>query len=462
MFDSKVYAERRNNLRKRLDSGLVLLPGNQDASMNYSANIYHFRQDSTFLYFFGLNQPQWLAILDIDENKDYLFADDITMDDIIWMGFQPTVAERAAQAGVFDTAPIPKCREMIQNAINKGRKIHILPPYRGKTLIHLEGLLGTHHNEIKSYVSNELIKEVVALRSVKDSLEIAWIEKALETAYYMHTTAMKMAKPGVVEREIAGTIEGIALAHGGPVSFPVILSTDGQTLHNHYHGNTLAKGRMMLTDAGAETEMHYCSDITRTVPVGGKFDSRQKDIYQIVLKAEMDAIEMSAPGIYNRDVHLKAARIIADGLKDLGLMKGDMEEAVRQGAHALFFVHGLGHMMGLDVHDMEGLGENFVGYDETVQRSSQFGLAFLRLAKKLEPGFVLTVEPGIYFIPALIDQWKAEKKCAEFLNYDRIETFKDFGGIRIEDDILITQTGRRILGTKPIPKTCDEIEQIMQ
>jgi Xaa-Pro aminopeptidase len=298
------------------------------------------------------------------------------------------------------------------------------------------------------------------LRLIKENEEVREIEDAVVTAYEMHTTSMKMAQPGVVEREIAGTIEGIANARGLGVSFPIILSINGQTLHNHYHGNTLVKGRMMVTDAGAESLLHYASDITRTVPVGGVFDERQKAIYSIVLKANMDTIAWVKPGRSNRENHLLAAEIIASGLKDIGLMKGDIKEAVALGAHALFFPHGLGHHMGLDVHDMEGLGENYVGYDDKITRSDQFGLAFLRFGKQYEPGHVFTIEPGCYFIPALIDQWREEKKFTDFIDYNMVEQYKDFGGIRIEDDILVTKDGYRVLGPE-IPKTIAEIEEVM-
>jgi Xaa-Pro aminopeptidase len=460
MFKKEVYTERRNKLKKEVKSGLVLILGNAEASFNYPANTYHFRQDSNFLYFFGLDHPDLAGVLDIDKNKDYIFGNDVDMDDIIWMGPQPLVKDRAAKAGVENTAPFSRLGEFLNEAIKSGRKIHFLPPYRGEHLILLNQLLGLSTDKVKDYISEELIKAIVKLRSVKDKYEIAEIEKAVDIAYEMHTTAMKMAMPGVVEREIAGTIEGISLAKGGPVSFPIILSINGQTLHNHYHGNTLVKGRMMITDAGAETTMHYASDITRTVPVGGKFNQRQKEIYEIVLAANMKAIKAIKPGIPYKEIHLLACKTITSGLKELGLMKGDINEAVKQGAHALFMPHGLGHMMGMDVHDMEGLGENYVGYNKSTKRSDQFGTAFLRLGKKLQPGFVLTVEPGIYFIPELFAQWKAEEKFTEFINYGKVETYLDFGGIRIEDDILVTETGHRVLG-KPIPKTIAEVEEIM-
>ncbi len=459
MFKKEVYADRRNQLRKEMSSGLVLIPGNSEASFNYPANTYHFRQDSNFLYFFGIDLYDLTGVMDVDANKDYIFGNDVDIDDIIWMGPQPTIKDQAAEVAVDNTAPLAKLNELITEAIQQGRKIHFLPPYRGEHIMQLQDLLGIGNNKIKSYASLELIKAVVKLREIKDEYEIAEIEKAVDIAYEMHTTAMKMSKAGVVEREIAGTIEGISLAKGGPTSFPIILSIHGETLHNHYHGNTLEIGRMMVTDAGAETTMHYASDITRTVPVGGKFDERQKGIYEIVLEANMKSIEAIKPGIEYREIHFLAARTIVDGLKKLGLMKGDTNAAVEAGAHALFMPHGLGHMMGLDVHDMEGLGENNVGYDEKTIRSDQFGTAYLRLGKELKPGFVLTVEPGCYFIPELWKRWKNDGMHTDFINYDAVEKYLDFGGVRIEDDVLVTEDGFRVLG-KPIPKTVAEIEAL--
>ncbi|MDT8393403.1 MAG: aminopeptidase P family protein [Bacteroidales bacterium] len=461
MFNPEVYASRRKQLRDLLSGGVVLLPGNAEASMNYPANTYHYRQDSDFLYYFGHDHDGLSGIIDVDEGRDILVGDDVTIDDIIWMGQQPLMKDQALQCGTEHILAGNKLPEYIKDAIGKGRKVHILPPYRGDRWLALEDIFSLPHGKIKNYISEELIRAVVSMREIKSEAEIAEIEKAVDVAYIMHTTAMKMAMPGVVEQEIAGAIEGISLSYGGPVSFPVILSVDGQTLHNHHHGNTLQKGRMMVTDAGSESALHYASDITRTVPVGGKFDTRQKEIYEIVLKANCDSIAAIKPGILYKDVHLLAAKTIAQGLKDLGIMKGDVNEAVRQGAHALFFPHGLGHAMGLDVHDMEGLGENYVGYDDTIRRSDQFGLAFLRFGKKLKPGFVLTDEPGCYFIPALIDLWKKEGKFTEFINYDKAETYKDFGGVRIEDDILVTEDGNRILG-KPIPKKVADVEAMMK
>ena len=461
MFSEKVYTNRRERLKQQMGSGLVLFLGNTEASFNYPANTYHFRQDSDFLYFFGLDHPDFTAIIDIDSGEDYIIGNDVDMDDIIWMGPQPTVHDMAARVGVHNTLPIVKLNEFIQEAKSKNRKVHYLPPYRGENLIKIAELLNDEPSNVRANASNELIMSVVSLRIIKDEGEVGEIEKAIEIAYHMHTTSMKMAKPGIVEREIAGRIAGIASSMGEGISFPIILSINGQTLHNHYHGNVLKEGRMMVTDAGAESLLHYASDITRTVPVGGKFDQRQKDIYEIVLRANMQTIQNVAPGKSNKSNHLYGAEITVEGLKALGLMKGNTREAVEQGAHALFFPHGLGHHMGLDVHDMEGLGENNVGYDEETKRSDQFGLAFLRFGKKYEPGHVFTIEPGIYFIPALIDQWRAENKFTDFIDYDKVETYKDFGGIRIEDDILVTKSGYRVLG-RPIPKTVDEIQDIMR
>jgi Xaa-Pro aminopeptidase len=460
MFDKKVYIERRNRLRSQLQSGLILILGNPETAMNYPANTYPFRQDSNFLYFFGLDHPDLAGVMDIDANRDYLFGNDVTLDDIIWMGPQPLLRDRAKEAGINDTAPFDKLAVFLRNAIKAGRHIHFLPPYRGEHTLLIKQLLGIHTAHVKDYISEGLIRGIVDLRSIKDSGEIAEIESALEVTWHMYITAMKMVMPGVTERDIAGTIEGISLAKSGMVAFPIILSINGQTLHNHLHGNTLVKDKILVIDAGTESFLHYASDITRSIPVGGVFNQRQKAIYEIVLSANTKSIAAIKPGIPYKDIHLLAARIITEGLRDLGIMKGDTDEAVAAGAHALFFPHGLGHMMGLDVHDMEGLGENYVGYDHTVTRSEQFGLAFLRLARKLQPGFVLTVEPGIYFIPELIDQWKKANKFMDFINYDKINEFMDIGGIRIEDDVVVTPAGHRVLG-KPIPKRVEEIEKTM-
>ncbi len=460
MFKPSVYALRRKELIKNLSSGLVLMPGNEDAPMNYKANTYYFRQDSSFLYFFGLDQQGLAGLIDIDENRSHLFGDDAELDDIIWMGQRPSIRSLGERSGIDQSHPYRELERLLKQASGKGRKIHYLPPYRTERILLIEKLLGIPHSRVEKEASPELVREVINLRSVKSAEEVAEIEKAVNIAWDMHTTAMIMARPGVYEREIAGRIEGISLSNGNPVSFPVILSIEGQTLHNHYHGNKLEKNRILVTDAGSQTDMHYASDITRSVPVGGKFLPDQKDIYKIVLSALQESVNTIRPGIPYRDVHLQAATTICRGLKDIGLMRGEVEEAVENGAHALFFPHGLGHMLGLDAHDMEDLGEDHVGYDQEIERSGQFGLSFLRLGRRLQKGFALTSEPGIYFIPALIDKWRSEKKFTRFINYDRLELFRNFGGIRIEDDILVTDTGCRVLG-KPIPKTVAEIEDIM-
>jgi len=457
MFDAKTYARRRAVLRRKLHSGIALFLGNDDSPMNYTANTYHFRQDSSFLYFFGLDSPGLTAVIDADESRDIIFGDDIDIEDIIWMGYLPKMIDRGAEVGVTDTRPARELSAYLRNAAAQGREVRFLPPYRSEHLLKLHALLDIAPNEAKSKASLELIKAVIALRSVKSEEEVAEIETALKTTYKMYETAMRMAQPGIYERDIAGRIDGIAAADGGATAFPTILTMNGQILHNHDHGNKLVKDRLLVVDSGAESRLHYASDITRTIPVGGKFKPRQRDVYDIVLAANEAAIKAIKPGIRYRDIHFMAATTIVKGLTALGLMKGDADEAVRQGAHALFFPHGLGHMIGLDVHDMENLGENHIGYDRTVERSKQFGLAYLRLAKALKTGYVLTVEPGVYFIPALIDKWKAAHMNLDFVNYENVEKYRDFGGIRIEDNVLVTKDGRRVLG-KPIPKKADQVE----
>lgn len=461
MFDALTYKKRRAALRERMTSGLVLLLANNEAPANYPDNTYKYRQDSSFVYFLGHSLPGYAAILDIESGEEIFFGDDVSMDDIIWMGPQPTVKELALQVGIEKVQPMSQLRAVIRGALSKGRKVHYLPPYRFDNMMWIEELTGVHTSLVKRNASLELIKAVISLRSVKEACEIVEIDKACNVGYEMHTTAMKLCKPGVSEQYIAGVLEGIAASYGRMTSFPVILSQHGETLHNHDHSGILEVGRMMLTDAGAELMNYYCSDHTRTVPVGGKFNSRQRDVYSIVLAAHDRALDLAKPDVTYQYVHVEVCKVLAQGLKDLGLMKGDVNEAVAAGAHALFMPHGLGHMMGLDVHDMEDLGQIYVGYDDEVRPSTQFGLASLRMGRKLKEGFVITDEPGCYFIPALIDKWKAEKINTDFLNFDAIEKFKDFGGIRLEDDILITANGSRFLGDKRIPITISEVEDIM-
>ena len=460
MFESKIYAQRRKLLRKQVTSGVILFLGNEESPMNYSGNAYPFRQDSSFLYFFGLDTPSLAAAIDVDAGKEILFGNDITLEDVIWMGYLPKIKERALTAGVGQAAPLSRLEEIISRAKNQGRKIHYLPPYRPDTLAKLSSLLRMREQEVKKNACPDLIKAVVAQRSAKSDEEIQEIEKAHAVSREMYLAAMKMTRPGIYERQIVGEMEGLALSHGCLTAFPTILTINGQIFHNHYHGNMLEKGRLLVIDAGASSPMGYASDITRTIPVSGRFTPKQREIYEVVLNGQQKAIQTIKPGIKYKEIHLATARTMASGLKELGLMKGDINEAVEAGAHALFFPHGLGHMLGLDVHDMEGLGENFVGYDKTVERSKQFGLAYLRMARDLQPGFVLTVEPGIYFIPALIDQWKSENKFASFINYAKVEAYRNFSGIRIEDDVLVTKEGNRVLG-RPIPKTIKEVEKTM-
>ncbi len=460
MFSTQVYTDRRNKLKKGVKSGIVLLLGNSESPMSYASNTYHYRQDSSFLYFFGLDSPGLAGVLDIDNNEELLFGNDFDLDDIIWMGPQPKLADRAQTVGVSKTKAFDKLYKFIKKARKQGRKVHFLPPYRGDNKILLSKLMDISVDKLAKKVSEKLIKEIVKLREIKDTYEVEEINKAIDTGYQMHVAAMKMAKPGVSEQEIAGFLEGIAAAGGNMVSFPIILSQNGQTLHNHLHNNTLDEGRLMITDAGAESPMHYASDFTRTVPVGGKYSQRQREIYEIVLRANTEVIKHSKPGVLYRDMHLLAAKIIATGLSELGLMKGNIDDAVQNGAHALFMPHGLGHMMGLDVHDMEDFGEDFVGYNKKIKRSDQFGLAYLRLAKELKVGHVITDEPGIYFIPELLANWRADKINADFINYDKVEGYLDFGGIRIEDDLLITEDGCLQMGKK-IPKTVEEVEKTM-
>ncbi|HOY31803.1 MAG TPA: aminopeptidase P family protein [Bacteroidales bacterium] len=461
MFQASVYTDRRKQLKKLVKSGILVFTGNTELPMNYPQNTYHFRQDSSFLYFFGLDEPGLGAVIDIDNNKEILFGDDVDIEDIIWTGSLPLLSEKVKKTGVKYSAPFSEYASYIAEAKKQKRKIHFLPPYNPNTKIFLSDLLNIPVPKLKEKASLELMQAVIGLRSVKSNEEIAEIEKGLETAYEMFTTGIKHVKPGKYEYQVAGVMEGIALANNGTLSFPTILSVRGEILHGHDHSNKMKKGDLLLMDAGFETPQHYATDHTRTVPVGGSFTEKQKDIYQIVLDAQLAAIRAIKPGVPYQDIHLLSCRVIAGGLKNLGLMKGDTDEAVRQGAHAFFLPHGLGHMMGMDVHDMEDIGQIYVGYDDEVRPIDQFGTAYLRLGRKLQPGFVLTVEPGIYFIPELYKLWKSEKKFKQFINYDKVKEYLDFGGIRIEDDVLVTEKGLRVLG-KPIPKTISEIEKLMR
>lgn len=459
MFQKEVYINRRNQLKKRIKSGVVLIPGNNEAPMNYAANTYPFRQDSTFLYFFGLDLPGLAGVIDIDNNREIIFGDDFTLEDIIWTGPQPSVQENAEKAGIDNTLPFDKLYETVSDALKNNRPVHFTPPYRHDNILLLADLLKTGPREVSRQASAELVRACIDLRSIKEPCEIEEMEAHMSVALAMHVTAMKMARPGVPEQKIAGALEGISLSHGGMVSFPVICSVRGETLHNHSHNNILKDHDLLLVDAGSESPRHYATDHTRTTPSSGKFTDFQRNIYQIVLNANNNAIEACRPGVPFKNIHMLACRTIAAGLKELGLMKGDIDEAIQEGAHALFMPHGLGHMIGLDAHDMEDYGDTLVGYNEEIQRSNQFGLAALRLGRQLQQGFTVTIEPGIYFIPALIDDWKARKKFTRFINYEEVEKWKGFGGIRLEDDVVVTEDGARILGNR-IPISVTEVEEI--
>ncbi len=424
--------------------------------MNYADNTYPFRQDSTFLYYFGLNFPELMGVVDVDEGKCFIFGDDLTIDDIVWMGAQPTIAQRAQKSGITHTAPLADFHKYIAKAVAQKRSIHYLPPYRADTKIQLHGLLAKGLDSITNSASTELIKAVVRQRNIKAPEEILEIEKAANITVDMHLKAMRMVRPGVTEAEVAAAVHEQALAANGNISFPIIATTQGATLHNHYHGNTLKSGEMFLLDAGCETPLGYAADMSSTIPVDKTFTDRQKDIYNITLNAHNAAIDALKPGVNFKEIHLLAAKTIATGMKEMGFMKGNIDDAVAEGAHALFFPCGLGHLMGLDVHDMENLGEEYVGYDNE-KKSTQFGLKSLRLGRILEPGFVLTIEPGIYFIPELIDMWRAEGRFTNFINYERVNEYRDFGGIRNEEDFLITVDGSRLLG-RPLPKSVAEVE----
>ena len=458
MFDKNTYIERRKKLKEQVGSGIIIFPGNENSPMNYPANEYQFRQDSSFLYFFGLDFNGLAGLIDVDNNEETIFGYDFTVDDIVWMGPQEKLIQKAQRIGVANAEPTDKLDEKIKEAIKQGRKVHFLPQYRHDNIIKIEKLTGIHNSLVNDYASNELIKAVVAQRSIKSDEEIKQIEMALDISYEMNVLAMKMSRPGIYEYEVAGAVEGVVLSKESHISFPVIFTTHGEVLHGHSHENLMKEGDILVLDSGAESPLHYASDITRTFPVSGKFTPIQKDIYSIVFNDLVKSNEMMRPGVLFKDVHLNSAKIVADGMKQLGFMKGNTEDAVAAGAHALFFPHGLGHQLGLDVHDMEGLGENYVGYTDKIKRSDQFGLAYLRFARELEPGHVLTVEPGIYFMPELIAQWKSENIHTEFIKYDKVEQTIGFGGIRIEDDVLVTKDGHRVLG-KPIPKTVEDVKK---
>jgi len=457
MFKAQTYLSRRDYLKARIDSGIVLFMGNDESPMNYTDNTYHFRQDSSFLYYFGLNTAGLIGIVDVDEGNDYIFGNDLTVEDYVWMGYQPAIKDQAQKAGIENTGSISDLEKFLQEAVTKGRTIHLLPQYRAENKIKLFHWLDINPLETQNAASVELIKAVVAQREIKSDEELIEIEKAVDITVDMHVAAMRMVRPGMLESEIASKVQQIASKNGGNISFPTIATKHGETLHNHYQGNQLKEGDMFLLDCGAETAMGYAGDLSSTMPVSASFTERQKEIYNIVLASHNGSIEMLKPGIPFKDIYYQSCRIIVEGMKDLYLMKGDTEEALQLGAHAMFFPCGLGHQMGLDIHDMENLGEEYVGYDGQ-PKSQQFGLKSLRLAKPLKPGIVLTIEPGIYFIPSLIDMWRDEKRFTDFINYDNLESYKDFGGIRNEENFVITADRYKLLG-KNKPKTIEDVEK---
>jgi Xaa-Pro aminopeptidase len=457
MFDKHIYIARRQKLKQQLGKGLLLFLGNEESSMNYKDNWYHFRQDSNFLYFFGLDKAGLAAVIDIEGDKDILFGRELTLDEIVWMGPQPSIVDQAAQAGITDVRVPSELAGVLIKAKSSGQPIHFLPPYRPENVQKLSEWLGLPLAAVKEQASVPFIKAVVAQRSIKSTEEVEQIEEAVNITAAMHLAAIEGARDGMTEAQLAGVLPGIAIGAGGNLSFPTILTVNGQVLHNHY-GNTVMKtGQMALCDAGAENKMHYAGDMTRTFPVGNRFTGIQKEMYEIVLSAQEAAVAALRPGVLFRDVHFLACEKLVEGLKAAGVMKGDVKEAVAAGAHTMVFQCGLGHMMGLDVHDMEDLGEPYVGYTEELKKGTEFGLKSLRLGRALEPGFVVTIEPGLYFIPELMDLRKSEKKFFDFINYDKLEAFRRFGGIRIEEDLLITDIGARLLG-KPLIKRAEEIE----
>ena len=461
MFDKNTYTLRRQALKNLMGSGLLIFPGNNDSPANGPYNFYHYRQDSSFLYFFGLQRDGLIGVIDVDNDKEYLLGDDIDIDDIIWFGSVDSVQELASQVGIVETMPFNGIKTLLEQAGKENRKVHFLPPYRHDIQILFQNLLGIHPSMQKDAASVELIQAVVKLRSTKSKAEIKEIERACAIGHKMHTTAMKLCSPSVTEHFISGIIEGVANSLGAMVSFPSIVTTHGEVMHGYPSDNYLEAGRLLLCDAGAETKENYCSDNTRTFPVSGKFTNKQKDIYTIVEQCHDLALELAKPDVKWYDVHMAVCRHMTEQLKQLNLMRGDTDEAVQAGAHALFMPHGLGHMMGMDVHDMESLGQVYIGYDDEIRPSAQFGTASLRMGRRLEENFVVTDEPGIYFIPALIDLWKKNGTNAEFLNFDVIDKYRDFGGIRIEDDVLITKDGARFLGRDIIPYHIEDIEEFM-
>ena len=455
MFARETYVQRRAQLKKNVGSGVLLFLGNEEQGLNYEDNAFLYRQDSTFLYYFGISTPSLAAIIDIDNDREIIFGDELSIDYIVWMGVQPTLRDKSESVGITDVRPAGKLADYLHEATQKGQTIHYLPPYRAEHRIKLNEWLGLPIARQEGSVP--FIRGVVAQRNYKTAEEIEEIERACNVTADMHIAAIKAVRPGLYEYEVSAEIERVAHANGCTLSFPTIATINGQTLHNHVHHNLVKEGDLFLIDAGAELPSGYCGDMSSTVPAT-KFTTRQREVYEIQNAMHLESVKALRPGIPYMEVYDLSARVLVEGMKSLGLMKGNAEDAVREGAHALFYPHGLGHMMGLDVHDMENFGEVWVGYNGQ-PKSTQFGRKSQRLAIPLEPGFVFTVEPGIYFIPELIDLWKGEKKFADFINYDKVEEYRHFGGIRNEEDYLVTADGARRLGKK-IPLTPEEVEAI--
>ena len=461
MFSKETYIGRRAELARRVGRGLILLPGNPEVPNNYPNNTYYYRQDSTFRYYFGLDVPSLIGLIDAESGEAMLFGDDFTVEDIIWTGPMPTIADQAREVGVEKTFARNDVRDVLKRAIEQNRPVHYLPPYRAELKIEVADMLGIRLGMLHERMSIDLMFAVAEMRERKSAEEIEALERAFKIGYQMHMTAMRMCRPGVVEREIAGRVEGVAKSYGQGVSFPTIVTQHGEILHNHNHDGVLEAGRLLLVDGGAESVEGYCSDHTRTYPVSGKFSERQKDIYNIVLRAHSEVKEMIKPNTMYTDIHRAAYLSLADGLKGMGLIKSTPEQAVEAGAMYLFMPHGLGHGMGMDVHDLANIGERSFDFTAVQERAAQSATCVHRATWRVVPGTVMSDAPGIYFIPALIDKFRGEGKFKDIVNYDALDAYRDFGGIRIEDDVLVTETGSRFIGDKLLPLTVEELEEVV-
>jgi Xaa-Pro aminopeptidase len=459
MFSSHTYKERRSKLKSLVGSGMIILPGNEEVGMNYHDNVYHFRQDSSFLYYTGIDRFNLFFVIDIDNDSEILFGDDLTVDQVIWTGPVDTLSYIASKSEIINVQPYSRISEVLKTAVRHKQQIHFLYPYRSEMVIKLSEWLNIPWHSLRERTSLSLTRAIIAQRSYKSHEEVVELDNAVDLTSAMQLKAIQLSQPGIKEYAIAGQLEGVAISEGGQLSFPTILTVNGQYLHIHAGSNVLKEGQMVLCDCGAESCMHYAGDMTRTFPVNKRFTDQQRGLYEIVLNAQESAVAALRPGILFKDVHFLACVKLAEGLKQVGLLKGDMKEAVSLGVHTLFFQCGLGHMLGLDVHDMENLGEEYVGYTETIKKSTEFGWRSLRLGRKLEEGFVVTIEPGIYIVPELIDLWQSQQKHKDFINYAKVNSLRSFGGIRIEEDYFISASGSRLLG-KPFAKTVHEIEAL--